>query len=219
MLGEKDSIKICTLLLTFQFTLAYPGCLCPGYRLLLEGQRHNLRRCLKIASYTAIVDAGESIIQVLRDNMTPEPIPSPDMIGLCSPAETGDLRLGLYLYSIKENREYRSPEGGPVLALTLYYLLTAYSNADIKQRAYDESYILGGALQVLRENSYIDNAYLQGSLAQANEAIHVQQHFLSPEEMQNIWIFPEVPYRTSVGFMVYPVIIDTDGFIPGPRTR
>lgn len=174
---------------------------------------------LNIASYTAIADAGASIVELLRDTMTPEPIPSPDMIGLCSPAETGDLQLGLYLYALKENREYRSSDGGPVLALTLYYILTAYSNADIQQRSYDENYILGAAMQVLRENSVIDNAYLQGSLGQSNEAINIQQYFLAPEEMQKIWIFPNVPYRTSVGYMVYPVTIDTDGFVPAPRTR
>lgn len=173
---------------------------------------------LKIASYTAIADAGASIIELLRDTMTPEPIPSPDMIGLCSPSETGDLQLGLYLYGIKESREYRN-DGGPVLALNLFYLLTAYSNADIQQRSYDENYILGAAMQVLRENSQIDNAYLQGSLGQSNESINIQLYYLAPDEMQKIWIFPNTPYRTSVGYMVYPVIIDMDGFVPAPRTR
>lgn len=172
-----------------------------------------------MASYTAIADAGESIVEVLRDNMTPEPISSPDMIGLCSPAETGDLSLGIYLFSIKENREYRSTYGTPVLSLTLYYLITAYSNADVKQRAYDESYILGRAMQVLRENSIIGNEYLQGSLGQSDEELRIEQYFLSPEEMQKVWIFPNVPYHTSIGYMVYPVIIDTDGSAAGPRAR
>ncbi len=167
-----------------------------------------------MADYTAIVDAGASIVQVLRDNMIPEPIPSPDMIDLCSPAATGDLSLGIYLYSIKENREYR---GAGLIALTLFYIMTAYSNADVKQRAYDEHYILGRAIQVLKENANIDGIYLQGSLAQFNEGIRVEQFFIPPEDMQKIWIFPEVPYRTSVGYIVSPVIIDTYGLGSGPR--
>lgn len=172
-----------------------------------------------MASYTAIADAGESIVEVLRDNMTPEPIASPDMIGLCSPAETGDLSLGIYLFSIRENREYRSPYGTPVLSLTLYYLITAYSNADIKQSAYDESYILGRAMQVLRENSIIGNEYLQGSLGQSDDELRIEQYFISPEEMQKVWIFPNVPYHTSIGYMAYPVIINIDGSGGGPRAR
>lgn len=171
-----------------------------------------------MGSYTAIVDAGASIIEVLRDNLTPEPILSPDMIGLCSPAETGDLQLGLYLYSIKQNREYKR-DGQQLLALTLYYLLTAYSSADIQQRAYDESYILGAAIQVLNENSTLGSSYMQGSLGSSGEELRIEQHFLPADEMQKIWLFPNIPYRTSVGYMVYPVIIDGGGFFAGPRVR
>ncbi len=167
-----------------------------------------------MADYTAIVDAGASIVEVLRDNMIPEPIPSPDMIGLCSPAETGDLSLGLYLYAIKENREYRAPG---VMALSLFYIMTAYSNADYKQRAYDEHYILGRAIQVLKENALVEGTYLQGSLGQANEVLRVEQFFITPDDMQKIWLFPNVPYRSSVGYIVSPVLIDTFGVGGGPR--
>lgn len=166
-------------------------------------------------SYTAIADAGASIIEVLRDNLCPEPIPSPDLIDLCSPAETGDLQLGLYLYSVRQNREYRM-DG---VVLTLHYLLTAYSNADIKQRAYDEDYILGAAIQALNENATINSAYLQGTLGSAGEDIRCDLFYLSPEDMQKIWLFPNVPYRTSVSFMVYPIIISGGGFVAGPRVR
>jgi hypothetical protein len=171
-----------------------------------------------MASYTAIAEAGASIIEVLRDNLCPEPIPSPDMIELCSPAETDDVQLGLHLYSIKQNREYRR-DGDFMLSLTLYYLLTAYSDADIEQRAYDESYILGAAIQTLNENSTLGSAYLQGSLGSDGTDVRVELHYLTPEEMQKIWIFPNIPYRTSVGYMVYPIIIDGGGFIPVPRIR
>ncbi len=171
-----------------------------------------------MANYAAIADIGASIVEVLRDNLTPEPILSPDMIGLCSPAETGDLQLGLHLYSIKQNREYRR-DGDPMLVLTLYYLLTAYSDADIDQRAYNESCILGAAIQTLNENSTLNSAYLLGSLGSDGEDIRIDQHYLTPEEMQKIWIFPNVPHRTSVGYMVYPIIISGGGFIASPRVR
>jgi len=168
-----------------------------------------------MGGFTAIADAGASIIEVLRDNLCPEPIISPDLIGLCSPAETGDLQLGLYLYSIKQNREYRM-DG---VVLTLYYLLTAYSSADIQQRAYDEDYILGAAIQALAENGTLSSAYLQGSLGSSGEDVRNDLLYLPPDDMQKVWLFPNVPYRTSLVFMVYPIIIDSGGFIASPRVR
>ncbi|MGE5381397.1 MAG: Pvc16 family protein [Methylocystaceae bacterium] len=168
-----------------------------------------------MGAYTAIADAGATIIEILRDSLCPEPIASPDLIGLCSPAETGDLQLGLYLYSVKQNREYRM-DG---IVLTLYYLLTAYSSADIQQRAYDEDYILGAAIQALNENGTINSAYLQGSLGSNGEDIRNDLFYVSPEDIQKIWIFPNIPYRTSVAIMVYPIIIDNGGFAAGPRVR
>ncbi|MDD4802447.1 MAG: Pvc16 family protein [Syntrophomonas sp.] len=171
-----------------------------------------------MADYSAIAEAGASIIEVLRDNLCPDPISSPDLIGLCSPAETDNLQLGLYLYSIKQNREYRR-DGDLMLSLTLYYILTAYSDSDIEERAYDESFILGAAIQVLNENCTLGSAFLQGSLGSDGTDLRVDLNYLTPEEMHKIWLFPNVPYRTSIGYMVYPIIIEGGGFISVPRIR
>lgn len=166
-----------------------------------------------MGGYTAVADASNTILKLLRDNMLPEPIPGPEMIGLCSPAEKGDFRLGLYLYSTRENGEFnntRTP-GVPPLSLSLYYLLTAYSTAELKSRAYDEYCILGRAMQVMNDNGIVGNSALQGTLAENNEELRIKLNYLSPDEMSKIWTFPDVPYRLSVGYIVGPVTISAGG--------
>ena len=49
-----------------------------------------------MGKFTVIADVGESLVRLLRENLCPEVILSPDSIGLCSPAERGDLILGLH---------------------------------------------------------------------------------------------------------------------------
>ncbi len=48
-----------------------------------------------MGKYTVIADIGSSLVQLLRDNLCPDVIMSPDNIGLCSPADKGDMILGL----------------------------------------------------------------------------------------------------------------------------
>lgn len=165
-----------------------------------------------MGTYTAIADAGNSLLKLLRENMTPEPIAKPEMIGLCSPADKGDIKLGLYLYSVRENGEFRDFgfQKSPSLTMNLFYLMTAYSNVDLKLRAYDESCILGKAMQIIYDNSILRGSYLQGTLAENDEELRIVLNYLSADDISKIWTFPDVPYRLSVGYMVGPVNIDSN---------
>ena len=165
-----------------------------------------------MASYTAVADAGNSILKLLRDNMTPEPVSKPEMIGICSPADRGDFKLGLYLYSIRENGEFRDVgyQNTRSLTMNLFYLLTAYSTIDLKLRAYDESCILGKAMQVIYDNSILRGSNLQGSLAEKGEELRIVLNYLNTDEISKIWTFPNIPYKLSAGYMVGPVIIDSN---------
>ncbi|MGE5372779.1 MAG: Pvc16 family protein [Solirubrobacterales bacterium] len=170
-----------------------------------------------ISAYTAFGDAGNTLVDLLRDSLTPGLIQNPEMIGLCSPADKGDLRLTVYPYSIKENREFRRGSGMPVKSYTGYYLLTAHSKAEIQLRAFDEAAILGGAIQTLANNGIIPPSYLRGSLLQQDEELKMAQYYIAPEEMSKIWFFPNIPYKLSVGFMVWPIVLDLDAPIVGVR--
>jgi len=159
--------------------------------------------------------------------MTPEPIPKAEMIGLCSPADKGDFRLTLFLYSIEEMGEYsypemRSVEPGvwqyPPMSLYLYYMMTAYSTADLNSRAQDEHRILGRAVQIFYDNGILRDSVLHGTLFETNEEIKIVRNNLSVEQITEIWNrFTDVPFKLSVSYKVGPIALDSTRFKKSKR--
>lgn len=168
--------------------------------------------------YTSIADAGQSIIELLRDNLVPEPVKKKERIALCSPAEKGDMELTMYLYNIETDAEtmlqgmYTLPDGkmrkNPV-SLSLYYLLTAYSNSQLISKAYDEHKILGRAIQVLRDNPVLEGNTLKGNLKGSGQKINIYSKNLTYDEIMRIWNFKDVPYSLSMAYKVSPVYIES----------
>ena len=58
-----------------------------------------------MADYTALTAAGTDLVDLLRDNLTPEPLGNRELIGLCSPHESENNQLTLYLYHIEEDSQ------------------------------------------------------------------------------------------------------------------
>ncbi|MCT4593105.1 MAG: DUF4255 domain-containing protein [Anaeromicrobium sp.] len=173
---------------------------------------------ITIPAYTAIADVGSSLVKLLQENLVPEPIDKKENIGLCSPADKGDFQLTLYLYNIEESGEFRQtemiklPDGNlryPPISFNLYYLLTAYSTAELKSKALDEHKILGRAIQVLYDNAILRGNDLAGSLKGSDQDIRIQTKNLSYDEMMRIWNFNDVPYNLSIAYRVGPVLIDS----------
>lgn len=137
---------------------------------------------------------------------------------MCSPAEKGDFQLTLYLYNIEESGEYRRNDmiklndGNlmyPPTSFNLYYLMTAYSTAELKSKALDEHKILGRAIQVLNDNAILKGEALHGSLGNDEEEIKIQVKNLTYDEMMRIWNFHDVPYSLSIAYRVGPILIDS----------
>ncbi|HEX3034026.1 MAG TPA: DUF4255 domain-containing protein [Thermodesulfobacteriota bacterium] len=176
-----------------------------------------------MADYTAIADVGETLITLLRDNMS-DLIPSPDSIVLLSPADVEDqsIRLTLFLYSVIENPHLKNQEmrnisptqlGYPPLTLDLYYLLTAYASTaipDRTERTLEEHRILGRAMRIFYDNTILGGTILKGSLAGTDEEIRVVFNPMSLDDVNKIWTtFQELPYRLSVSYLVTPVRVDS----------
>lgn len=168
-----------------------------------------------MSDFKVIADTGKTIVNLLRGNLTPEPIPKPDMIELCAPYEESDFRLTVHLYSIMENGYTR--DSSSRLSLNLYYLLTASSKAELKSKAYDESYILGKAMQTMSQNSILRGSALVGTLAESSEELKIILQSLSPDEMSKIWAFPNTQYKMSAAYMVGPVYIDSQNSVTAGR--
>ena len=169
--------------------------------------------------HTAIAEAGNTLVEFLRTHMVPETIMNPDHIGLCSPADKGDLALGICLYDIRECEEIRSHtmimldpsnQKYPPSFLNLYYMFTAYSNGDIKYRAEEEQRILGRTIQILCDHAIFEHM-VQGSGTPDGETVPtIEIQNLTMEEKMRIWSVPNTAYKTSLFYKLGPVEIESE---------
>lgn len=176
-----------------------------------------------MSDYTVIADVGETLVDLLKENM--QDLITPASIILSSPGEieAHDYpRLSLFLYQVVENAYLKNQEmqalnsdtlAYPPLTLDLYYLLTTYGSAQISDRtdrALEAHKILGRAMRMLYDNAILRGSLLRGSLAGTNEELRLTLHPLSLEDTNRLWSsFPDEPYRLSVCYVVTPVKIDT----------
>ena len=170
-----------------------------------------------MADYTALTEAGTALVEMLRENLTPEPLGNRELINLCSPHESENNQLTLYLYHIEE--EARSMTSGYYQAdrdtqrfrpaqYTLRYLVTAHSKAPVQLREADQARIIGAVLQTLRDNPVLPQRYLEGSLAEEEAAeLHLSVEKLPLEQMLKIWNNNSKEYKLSVVVMVTGVAI------------
>ncbi|MDR0469237.1 MAG: DUF4255 domain-containing protein [Peptococcaceae bacterium] len=165
-----------------------------------------------------IMDVDNALINLLRANLVPDVIQNPDAIGLCSPDEKGDMLLGLHLYDIRENEEIRLTDmvnldavrqKYPSSYITLCYMVTAYSNADVKFRAGEDHKILNRVLQVFGDNTLLDASTLEPTAKAAEMNLRIRIADLNLEEKQRLWNFPNNPYRASLFYRVAPVEVES----------
>lgn len=171
-----------------------------------------------MGKYTIISDVGNAIVRLLRENLCPQPIQNPDTIGLCTPYDNGNVVLGLYLYDIRESEEVRTNEmlnietgrqKYPPMYLSLFYMLTAYSNTDIKFRASDDHRILGGAMQIINDNAILRHSIVSPEGADTGIDMRIQLLNLPAEEKNKLWTFPNLPYKLSLFYKVSPVELES----------
>lgn len=169
--------------------------------------------------HTAIAEIGNTLAEILRTSMVPDTIANPDHIGLCSPADKGDLAVGIYLYDIRESEEIRgnsmvmvdpSRQRYPSSFLTLYYMITAYSNGDIKYRAEEEQKILGRVVQVLADHGVLEGQVQAEGSPDGETTATVEMQNLSMEDKLRVWNVPNTAYKTSLFYKVGPVEIESE---------
>lgn len=161
-----------------------------------------------------IADIGNAVLSLLREHLVPDTISSPDAIVLCSPEDKGDALLGIHLYDIRENEEMRASkmvnlsterQRYPSTYLSLSYMITAYSNADVKFRAAEDQRILSRTVQVLSSFGHFDAQTLQPTEKLGEMDLRMRMLPISIEEKQRLWNFQKVPYRVSLFYRVAPV--------------
>lgn len=163
--------------------------------------------------YTAIADTSERLLGLLKSALVPDVLKSPNEIGLRSPAEHEDVSLGLCLYDIQESEELRQRrmldtgvdrQTYPPIYLSLYYMITAYCESDIKFRQEQEERILGGVIGTFHNHSVLPSG---GAVINGGMDMQIQLMRLPMEEKSRIWNYPGVPYRLSLFYKVSPVVM------------
>ena len=172
-----------------------------------------------MADYTAFVEAGNGLVELLRENMTPEPISKRDLISLCSPHESENNQLTVYLFHIEEDKQ-AAPQAGYMQQtrnmqrmapsrFQLSFLITAHSTAPAQLREADQYRMLGAALQVLKDQPVLDRKYLQGSLLDTGAAIHISVERPNFDQMIKIWNNTTKPYKLSIVCKLEGILIDS----------
>lgn len=178
-----------------------------------------------MSEYTAIFEAGESIVQLLRNKMVPEPISKKEYIGMCEPQTPEDYQLTVWIYNIDMVRDTGARTGfvpdadNPLterfspMQIKLQMLVSAHSKAPAIQKYADEYRIIGRAMQILRDTPSIPAEYLVGSLTEAEEPVLIEIKKLESEELSRIWNNSTKTIRPSFAVNVSQI------FIRSERTR
>lgn len=168
-----------------------------------------------MSDFSIISEVSNEILKLLRDNICPELIQSPESIKLVSPAEkNADFQLGLYLYDIQELREYQQVEmvrinGNkaryPSKPLNLFFALYINGKSQMMSDAENEQRILGRVLQILMDNAILKDIEMEGEESRAAITLLT----LSFEDKTKLWSVLNMPYQLAVYFSVSPVILSS----------
>ena len=162
-----------------------------------------------MADFSIISDVSNEVLKLLRENICPELIQSPESIALAAPTDkNADFQLGLYLYDIQELREYQQQDmirlrGNmtqyPPKPLTLYFALYMNTKSQLMSNVENEQRILGRAIQVL-----MDHAILYDTGEDEDTSASITLLPLSYEEKTKIW-----SYQLGIYFSVSPVLLSS----------
>ena len=171
-----------------------------------------------MADYTALVEAGTALMELLRDHLTPEPIGKRELISLCSPHESENNQLTLYLYQVEEDTQgvpsgyYQVSQNVQRIRparFNLRFLVTAHSKAPAQLKEADQYRIIGAAIQVLKDHPVLDAQYLSGSLAQENARVSVVLEKTPLDQLLKIWNNTSNTYKLSFTVLLTGVEIDS----------
>lgn len=168
-----------------------------------------------MADYSVIADIGLSFVKVLREALVPALISHSDGVGLANPLDRGDMNVTVYLYEIKENSEVRNQEmidlgdrmRYPGVALDLYYIVTAHSTSDVLTRGIDEQRMIGKMIQLIHDHPVLKEEDLEGALTGTANTYRISKEPVPLETL--ISLFPNQPYKLSLGYKIGPVYIDS----------
>jgi hypothetical protein len=171
-----------------------------------------------MADYTAFMEAGESLVELLRAQMSPEPVGSPELISLCSPHESENNQVTVFLFHVEEDTQgaqagyyqhSKQVERMRPARFQLHFLITANSKAPAHTREADKYRVLGAVVQILKDNPALPKQYLRGSLSETEADLRISVERPNYEQMTKTWNNTAAPYKLSLLCKVAGVEIDS----------
>lgn len=171
-----------------------------------------------MADYTALVEAGNGLVALLRDQLTPEPIGNKELISLCSPHAPENNQMTVYLFHLEEDTQgvepgyYQHSRDEQRIRPSRYqlsFLITAHSKAPAQLKEADQYRMLGAAIQVLKDQPVLQRNYLEGSLLETDAVLHLSVERPNYDQMLKIWNNTTAPYRLSIVCKAASVEIDS----------
>lgn len=171
-----------------------------------------------MADYTALVEAGNALVEFLRDHLTPEPISKRELISLCSPHESENNQMTVYLFHLEEDGQSGLQGYQPVsrdmermrpTEMMASFLITAHSKAPNQMKEADQYRMMGAAIQAVKDMPVLDERYLSGSLAESSARLHLSMERPNFEQMMKVWNNNSSPYKLSIVVKVSGISIDS----------
>ena len=171
-----------------------------------------------MADYTALVEAGEALVELLRDNLTPEPISKRELISLCSPHESENNQLTVFLYHVEEDQHNNQAGFSSVskdeqranpTRIHLNMLITAHSKAPSQLKEADQYRMIGAVVQVVKDNPILDRKYISGSFLESDDELHLSVERLNFDQMIKVWNNTTSPYKLSVVIRIGSIAIES----------
>lgn len=166
---------------------------------------------------TAIGMVSESLRNLLRGESA---IDQTRNVTILAPDEPGSSpRINLFLYKVQEspymkNMDWQVKIGQanrltpPPLSLSLFYLMTPYTQNDPQTGNSTAHAILGEAMRVFYENPVVPAQYLVPGLQNAREGLKIMLNTLDLDELSRVWATFTQPFRLSVLYEVSVVQLD-----------
>ncbi|MCR5777186.1 MAG: DUF4255 domain-containing protein [Lachnospiraceae bacterium] len=157
------------------------------------------------------------LVEDLQKALVPQVINAPEAIGLCSPDDHGDLRLGLFLYDVSKSTDIKPNGmvsidsrtlGYEPIYLSLSYMITAYTTGDLRYKAYEEEKIIGAVIQHFNDYPVIARDSFDND---SPSSVDMRIELMTPDidERFRVWSFPNTGYRLSLFYRVVPIVIDS----------
>jgi uncharacterized protein DUF4255 len=131
-------------------------------------------------------------------------------------------QVNIYLYQTAANAAFRNTDlppkvrrgesAQPAVALTLYYLISAYGNNDEETAA---QFLLGQVMRIFNDNAVLDreaikNALIGNDLYEQIERVRLTPQPFSLEEISKLWTAFQTQYRISAAYQAEVVLIDSN---------